>query len=243
MSFNAPAEAYDRFIGRYSAELARALMGVAGVQAGERALDVGCGPGGLTSELVALLGAGSVAAVDPSASFAAACRERLPGVDVQVAAGEALPFADASFDRVLAQLAINFMDDPVAGAAEMARVVRGGGSVAAAVWDYAGEMTLLRAFWDAATALDPGAAARDEGRAMPCCTPPELRELWAGAGLRDVAVAPVVVGAGYDDFEDLWAPLELGVGPAGAYTAGLAPQPRAALKDELRRRLGAPGGP
>jgi hypothetical protein len=117
-------------------------------------------------------------------------------------------------------------------------VTRPGGTVAAAVWDYAGEMTLLRCFWDAAVALDPAAAARDEGRCMPCCTPHELEALWSGAGLTEVRVAAVVVSAGYDGYEDLWRPLEVGVGPAGAYTAALQPEARAALKAELRRRLG-----
>jgi SAM-dependent methyltransferase len=241
--FRAPAEAYDRLIGRYSVGLARRLARAAGVRAGERALDVGCGPGALAGELVALLGAGHVAAVDPSAPFAAACRQRLPGADVRVAAAEALPFADATFDRVLAQLVVNFLADPEAGVREMARVARPGGTVAAAVWDYAGEMTLLRRFWDAAVALDPAASERDEGRAMRFATPAELAALLAGAGLHDVWVEPATVAAEYDGFEDLWAPLELGVGPSGAYAAALAPEPRAALKAELRRRLGVDDRP
>jgi SAM-dependent methyltransferase len=238
-TFQAPAAAYDRHIGRYGRELARALIRAAGVRRGDRALDVGCGPGALATELVALAGAERVAAVDPSASFAGACRQRLPGVRVAVASAEALPFEDGAFDHALAQLVVNFMTDPGAGVREMRRVTRAGGTVAAAVWDYAGEMTLLRRFWDAAVALDPAAADRDEGRCMPFCTPGELTALWSGAGLADVRVAPVVVSAGYDGFEDLWRPLELGVAPSGAYAAGLPPTRREALKHELRRRLGA----
>jgi SAM-dependent methyltransferase len=235
--FQAPAEAYDRYIGRYGAELACALIGAAHVHPGARAVDVGCGPGALTGELVAVLGEGNVAAIDPSTPFAEANRRRHPGVDVRVAAAESLPFADAAFDCALAQLVVNFMGDPAAGVGEMVRVTRPGGTVGAAVWDYAGEMTLLRRFWDAAVALDPAAAERDEGRCMPCCTPHELEALWSGAGLDEARVAPVIVSAGYDDFEDLWRPLESGVGPAGAYTAGLPPEARAALKAELRHRL------
>jgi SAM-dependent methyltransferase len=237
-TFHTPAETYDRLVGRYSRELARALIAAAGVRQGRRALDVGCGPGALATELVARLGADQVAAVDPSVPFAEACRRRLPGVQVEVATGEALPFADAGFDHALAQLAVNFMTDPPAGVREMLRVTRAGGTVAAAVWDYGGEMTLLRRFWDAAVALDPAAADRDEGRCMPFCRPEELRELWSTAGLADVSVSPVVVSAGYDGFEDLWEPLELGVAPSGAYATSLPPERRAALKDEFRRRLG-----
>jgi len=240
--FRTPAAAYDRHIGRYGSALARALIAAAGVAPGQRALDVGCGPGALTTELAALLGAAGVAAADPSDVFAAACRERNRDVEVVVAPGEALPFPDASFDAALAQLVVNFMTDPAAGVGEMARVTRPGGVVGAAVWDYAGEMTLLRRFWDAAVALDPAAAGRDENR-MPYCSPEELGGLWSAAGLSGVAVAPVVVAASYEDLDDLWQPLEVGVGPSGAYVLALTADRRAALKDELRRRLDVGDGP
>jgi SAM-dependent methyltransferase len=237
-TFRTSAEAYDRHIGRYGRELARELIATARVRPGRRALDVGCGPGALTAELAARLGAGRVAAVEPSAPFAEACRGRNPGVQVEVATAEALPFENAVFDHALAQLVVNFMADPPAGVGEMCRVTRPGGTVAAAVWDYAGEMTLLRRFWDAASDLDPGAKELDEGVAMPFCTPEELGVLLSAAGLLEVGVTPAVVSAGYDGFEDLWKPLELGVGPSGAYAAGLPSDVRAAFKQEFRRRLG-----
>jgi SAM-dependent methyltransferase len=236
-TFRTPAEAYDRHIGRYGRELARALIAAAGVRPGRRALDVGCGPGALTTELAALLGVERVAAVDPSPPFADACRRRLPGVSVGVAAAESLPFEDGRFEHALSQLVVNFMTDPVAGVREMRRVTGPGGTVSAAVWDYAGEMTLLRRFWDAAVALDPAAADLDEGRCMPFCTPAELEDLWSTAGLAEVSVRPVTVAAGYEGFEDLWQPLELGVGPSGTYASSLPSERRVALKKELRRRL------
>ena len=242
-TFIAPAEAYDRHIGRYGPELARALIHATGLRSGDRALDVGCGPGALTRELVSALGAGHVAAVDPSPPFVQACRRRLPGVRVEVAAAESLPFADAAFDHALAQLVVNFMTDPLAGVGEMRRVVRPGGTVAAAVWDYAGEMVILRCFWDAAIMLDPSAADLDEGRCMPFCTPDRLGELLTAAGLAGVRVSAAVVAAGYEDFEDLWRPLELGVAPSGAYASSLSGARRLALKDGLRDRLGVGEGP
>jgi hypothetical protein len=119
----------------------------------------------------------------------------------------------------------------------MRRVTRPAGTVAAAVWDYAGEMTLLRRFWDAAVALDPAAADLDEGRIMPYCRPDELGQLWRDAGLEGVTTSALVVEAGYGGFDDLWEPLESVVGPSGAYAAGLPPDRRARLRDELRRRL------
>ena len=236
-TFHATADAYDRHIGRYSGDLARALVDTVGPRSGDRALDVGCGPGGLTAELVRRLGADHVAAVDPSPSFVAACAQRLPGVDVRQAAGEHLPFADGSVDHTFSQLVVNFLTDAPTGLAEMRRVTRPGGAIAAAVWDYAGEMTLLRTFWDAATTLDPRAASADEGRSMGWCAPGPLRSLWERAGLEHVQVAPVVVTAAYDDFDDLWHGLEGGVGPAGAHVTALGADARAALKVEMRRRL------
>jgi SAM-dependent methyltransferase len=237
-TFLTAAEAYDRHVGRYGAGLARALCDAAGVRAGQRALDVGCGPGSLAIELAGRLGAGSVAAVDPSGSFVEACRRRLRGGRVEQAPAEHLPFPGASFDCVLAQLSVNFMTDPLAGVREMARVTCPGGTVAAAVWDYAGEMTLLRRFWDAAVAQDPAAAEHDEGVSMSYCSPEELGGLWLDAGLEDVAVGPVVVRAGYDGFDDLWGALEAGAGPASAYAAGLPAPRRGVLREEMRRRLG-----
>lgn len=236
-TFRIRAQAYDGLVGRYGAQLGSALIERVGVRAGQRVLDVGCGPGALTGELVAVVGADHVAAIDPSEPFADACRRRHPGVQVEVGCAEALPFAGDAFDHALAQLVVNFMTDPPAGVREMQRVTRPGGTVAAAVWDYAGQMTLLRRFWDAAVWLDPSAAARDEGRCMPFCTPDALGGLWSTCDLDDIDVGAVTVAAHYDDFEDLWKPLELGVAPSGAYTASLPADRRAALKDELRRRL------
>ncbi|MDQ3978197.1 MAG: methyltransferase domain-containing protein, partial [Actinomycetota bacterium] len=142
------ADAYDRYIGRYSNQLARQLMSMVGIAGGQRVLDVGCGPGSLTTALVERLGPGSVSTVDPSEPYAKACRTRAPGAGVVVARAQALPFPDGEFDVVLAQLVVNLLDDPEAGVREMARVTLSGGVVAAAVWARDG-MPLLRAFWDA----------------------------------------------------------------------------------------------
>jgi len=237
-TFRTSAEAYDRHIGRYGPALARALVETTNVSAGQRALDVGCGPGALTAVLSEVLGSDRVSAVDPSEPFVEACARRLPGVEVRLGSAEALPFPDHSFDVSLAQLVVNFMGDPPVGVGEMRRVTRPGGTVAAAVWDYAGEMTLLRRFWDAAVSLDPDAADRDEGRTMPYCTPEELKGLWRDAGLREPAVSALVVDAEYGGFDDLWQSLEHGSGPSTAYAASLANAQRARLRDELRRRLG-----
>jgi SAM-dependent methyltransferase len=238
-SFLVPAEAYDRYVGRYSGPLAARLIEFAGVEPPIRALDVGCGPGALTAALAKRLGPSSVSAADPSEPFVRACRERLPGVDVVVAAAESLPFADDSFDAALSQLVVNFMADPEAGVREMARVTRPGGIVASCVWDYAGEMPLLRALWGAAREVDPerGAAAAED-LTMPWSGEGDLAELWRIAGLGDVRFGELVVRASYSDFEDLWSPLLSGVGPSGAFVKSLDEDRRAALHDAFRERLG-----
>ncbi len=241
--FKVPADAYDRYVGRYSPALARELASFAGVSPGDRALDVGCGPGALTAALVAVLSTDHVAAADPSESFVEACRQRHPGVRVELAPAESLPFGDGEFDHSLSQLVVNFMADAPAGLAEMRRVTRHGGVVTGCTWDYAEGMTLIRSFFDAAIALDSTAAEHDEGRSMRYCQPDELRDLWLETGLREVKVQPIVVRAAYDGFDDLWAPLEHGVGPVGAYTVSLDAAHRDALRDELRKRLGVGEAP
>ena len=229
-------DAYDRFVGRYSPGLARQLIALSGIEAGMRALDVGCGTGTLTAELVAVLGSGNVVGIDPSEAFVDAARSRLPEVEIRVGPAEQLPFDDEAFDAALAQLVVNFMTDANEGLREMSRVTKTGGVVAGAVWDYGDGMTMLRTFWDSASALSESGRVRDE-RNMRFATQPELEGLWLRAGMTSVVVTPAVVTVSYRGFEELWAPFEQGIGPAGAYTVALPGQARAALKDEMRRRL------
>jgi SAM-dependent methyltransferase len=233
-----PADAYDRFMGRYSVQLSPQLADLAGVRAGMRVLDVGCGPGALTGELVVRVGAAHVSAVDPSPSFVEAARERHPEVDVQLAAAESLPFADATFDASLAQLVVHFMSDPAAGIAEMSRVTREGGCVAACVWDHGGGRGPLSLFWDAVAELDPdapnesrGAGARDGG----------LVALFEAAGLRDVEQAVLAAPVEHADFESFWEPFTRSVGPAGSYAAKLEPERLDRLRELCRARI--PGEP
>ena len=237
MTFAVAADSYDRFMGRYSVLLAPQLAALAGVTAGQQVLDVGCGPGALTTELVRLVGAGSVSAVDPSESFVAAARERHPGVAVKRAAAEELPFADDSFDAALAQLVVHFMADPVAGLMEMARVTRSGGVIVACVWDLAGGRAPLSPFWDAARQLD--ADVMDEA-ALAGARAGHLTELFVAAGLRDVEETSHSVRVEHQTFEDWWEPFTLGVGPAGAYAAGLDPERQAELRERCRELFPEP---
>ncbi len=234
MTFAVPADAYDRFMGRYSRLLAPQLADFAGVHAGQRLLDVGCGPGALTAELVRRVPAGDISAVDPSPTFVTAIRERLPGIHVQSASAEALPFADGGFDAALAQLVVHFMADPVAGLTEMARVTRAGGTVAACVWDHAGGEGPLSLFWDAVAELDPD--AQDES-VLAGARDGHLVQLLETAGLRDIEQVVLIATVEHATFEAWWEPFGHSVGPAGSYAAGLEPDRLARLRELCRARI------
>jgi SAM-dependent methyltransferase len=236
MSFNVSADAYLRFMGRYSEPLAAQFADLAGVRAGQRALDVGCGPGALAAELVSRLGASAVCAVEPSASFAAAAAQRLPGVDVRRSAAEQLPFGEGAFDVTLAQLVVHFMTDPVAGLREMGRVTRPGGVVAACVWDHAGGRGPVAPFWRAARELDPDA---DDESDLAGAREGDLARLCEQAGLGPARAGTLTVRVRHATFDEYWEPFTLGVGPAGAYAASLDPDRRAVLRERCRRLLPA----
>jgi SAM-dependent methyltransferase len=234
---------YDRHVGRYSRALATALVRVAGVGPGGRALDVGCGTGALAGVLAGRLGPGRVAAVDLSPAAVEACAHAGPGAQVRLGRAERLPFPDGQFDWVLSQLVIDKVDGPTA-LREMRRVARPGAVVAACVWDFEAGMTLLRAYWDAAVATDPdGARAAGGAERPPYSRPAELRELFSRAGLDTVDVGELVVRADDDDLDDAWWPFTVGVGNSGAYCRSLDEPTREALKAEFGRRLGSPEGP
>jgi ubiquinone/menaquinone biosynthesis C-methylase UbiE len=238
MAFFIAADAYDRFMGRYSSLLAPQLADFADVHSGQRVLDVGCGPGALTTELVQRLGASAVTAVDPSEPFVVAARERHPGVDVRQAAAEELPFADGEFDAALAQLVVHFMADPVRGLAEMARVTKNsGGVVCACVWDHAGDQSPLSPFWQAVRERKPGADAEANFAGT---RGGHLTELFQEAGLREVEETALAVHLEHATFEDWWEPFTLGVGPAGVYFASLDDTEQAELREACRRTLPEP---
>jgi SAM-dependent methyltransferase len=236
VSFTVGAEAYDRFMGRYSVPLAPEFADFAALAAGQQALDVGCGPGALTAELVKRLGPGAVSAVDPSEPFVAAARERHPGVTVRRAAAEQLPFQDQTYGAALAQLVVHFMEDPVAGLREMARVTRKRGVVAACVWDHAGGKGPLSPFWEAARELDRD--VEDESQ-LAGAREGHLSELFQAAGLHEVEENALSVEVEHPSFEEWWEPFMLGVGPAGGYAAGLDAERQARLRALCRERLPA----
>lgn len=234
VTFNVSADAYGQFMGRYSEPLAAQFAELARVRAGQRALDVGCGSGALTAQLVERLGADAVSAIDPSPPFVAAVRARFPDVDVRSGVAEQLPFPDDCFDLALAQLVVHFMADPVSGLREMARVTRPGGVVAACVWDHAGGSGPLSTFWRAVKDVDP--SARDEAD-LAGAREGHLAQLCEAAGLKQTEPAKLTVKVRYATFADWWDPFTLGVGPAGAHVAQLDEARRDALRTRCAELL------
>jgi len=234
VSFTVGADEYDRFMGRYSVPLAPRFADFAGIDAGQRVLDVGCGPGALAGELSKRLPDDGVWAVDPSQRFVEAARVRHPGVRVQVGSAEELPFQDRQFDAALAQLVVHFMADPLEGLREMARVTKPHGVVAACVWDHASGQGPLGVFWEAAHELDPD--VEDESR-LAGARQGHLAELFGAAGLREIEDSILSVGVEHPSFDEWWEPFLLGVGPAGSYVVRLDPSRRARLRDLCRQRL------
>ncbi|QSR30530.1 SAM-dependent methyltransferase [Nocardioides sp. S5] len=235
MTFEVAGEAYDRFMGRYSGPLAADLASWLAPSTGQRAIDVGCGPGALTGVLVDRLGADAVAAVDPSGPFVEACRARFPGVDVRQGTADSLPFDDDTFDVAAACLVVHFMPDPVAGLTEMVRVTSAGGWVAATVWDLAGSRAPMWPVWDAFGVIRPGGLAEER---LPAGTGGELQRMLGAAGVRDVESVEMPVTVTHGTFEEWWTPYLEGVGPIGEELAALSPPDRRRVEDVCRDRLG-----
>lgn len=237
MSFTVAADSYDRFMGRYSAPLAPLFADFAGVSAPMEVLDVGCGPGALTRELISRLDTGSITAVDPSEPFVAAFRERFPGVVVEHAAAEQLPFTDDRFDATLAQLVVHHMADPVAGVTEMGRVTRPGGTVAACVWDFGGDRSPLSPFWRAVERFDPSSTGESE---FAGASEGDLNRIFGEAGLVAVSETDITFDVTHRSFEEWWEPFALGVGPAGEYLTNLPSEDRARIAEMCRAELPDP---
>ncbi|MEU9036634.1 methyltransferase domain-containing protein [Streptomyces sp. NPDC048352] len=236
----AAGDGYERYMGRWSRLVADAFAASLDVGPRARWIDAGGGTGALARAGAARCRPRLVLGVDRSAAFVAAARATAPGTAAfAVADAQALPVRDGACDAVVSGLALNFLPAPGAAAVEAARAVRPGGLVAAYVWDYAEGMGLLRRFWDAAAAVDPSAAALDEGRRFPLCRPEPLRALWTGAGLTAVEVVLVEVPTVFTGFADLWDPFLAGQGPAPGYVASLAPAARRRLRDTLAGALPA----
>jgi SAM-dependent methyltransferase len=233
------AEAYDRFMGRWSRLVAPLLVDFAAASDARRVLDVGSGLGALAFEIARRKPDLSVAGIDQSQEFVARAMSRNPVPDrVHFSVGDAqtLHFEDATFDASLSLLVFNFIPDPAKALREVSRVTRSGGVVSAAVWDYGESARMLRVFWDAAVEVDPRATRLDEQH-MPLCRAGELSQLWRAAGMQDVDEQPLCITMRFESFADYWEPFLLGQGPSGAYVRALDDNRLRALRTAAKRRL------
>jgi SAM-dependent methyltransferase len=230
--------AYDGYVGRWSRLVADELVATLAVPAGARWLDVGCGAGALTAAILAGGAPASVLAIDSSCPFLEYARQCVTDSRAEFRTGDAQALdLDDEFDAIVSGLVLNFLSDPGRAVAGMAGVARAGGTLAAYVWDYGGEMQLIRRFWDAAVQLDPAAVELDEGRRFPLARPAPLERLFRESGLRDVAVRAIDVPTVFRDFDDYWTPFLGGQGPAGAYAVSLSPDLQVALAECLSTML------
>lgn len=233
----AAGDAYEQFMGRWSWAGAVRFLEWLNREPDQRWLDVGCGTGALTRAIAEFTQPQSIVGLDPSWAFVRYARQHLSETFFLVADGSALAMKSGMFDAVISGLSLNFMPQPQQALADMRRVTRPGGVVAAYVWDYAGKMEFLRYFWDAAVALDASAAALHEGRRFLICQPEPLRQLWQGAGLHAVSVEAIDIHTPFDDFESYWQPFTLGHFPAPHYVSSLGDMRANRLRDHLRTRI------
>jgi ubiquinone/menaquinone biosynthesis C-methylase UbiE len=237
MTFAIASAAYDRFMGRYSTQLAPVFADFMKIEPGMRVLDVGCGPGALAAELARRVGAARVAGVEPSLGFVEAARALLPDADIRHGAAEQLPWGDGEFAAALSQLVLSFVTDAEQVARELKRVVRKDGVVGACMWQ-AGQLQMSELFWEAAATLDP--TVRQREASMRYRNPGEIAQLWQRAGLRDVEETVLAVSVTYRGFDDFWDPLITSAGPIGAFMATIDDAQRSVIREACRARLGHP---
>jgi ubiquinone/menaquinone biosynthesis C-methylase UbiE len=231
--------AYEPYVGRWSRLVAAEFLSWLAAPPGSRWLDVGCGTGVVSQTILQTADPGGVTGIDRSPDYVAFAQAQVADerADFKVGDAQQLPVETAVYDVVVSGLLLNFVAQPDQGAAEMARAVRNGGTVAAYVWDYAGKMQLMRHFWNAAAALDSSAYQLDEGRRFPLCQPEPLAKLFQKAGLNGVEVRPIDISTDFKEFDDFWSPFLGGQGPAPTYAMSLSDEGRRALRERLRASL------
>lgn len=232
-------DAYEQYVGRWSRPVAQAFIDWLDVPSGCRWLDVGCGTGALTENILLLADPSEVYGIDPTRGYVALSSQHINDKRVHFDVGDAqsLPAETAAYDVVVSGLVLNFIPDMEAGLAEMVRTAVAGGTVALYVWDYAGKMELMRYFWDAAVALRPEDQIHEEGTRFPICQPEPLRNLFEIGGLREVEVGATDVPTNFLDFDDYWMPFQGGQGPAPGYLMSLSDADREALQEHVRANL------
>lgn len=232
-------DAYEMYVGRWSRRIGERFLAWLEAPENARWLDLGCGTGALTSQILQHCHPSSVVGVEPSDGFITLAQQQVKDsrAEFRQGGGDAIPAGDGEVDLAVSGLVLNFIPDPIAALTELVRSTSTGGTIAAYVWDYAGHVQFMRYFWDAAVTLDPEARDKDEGIRFPICRPRPLHELFETAGLRDVVTEPIDIPTPFRDFEDYWTPFLSGIAPAPGYCASLDETARAKLRERLEQTL------
>ena len=235
----ADGEAYEHYVGRWSRQVGDMFLDWLSLPSGLHWLDVGCGTGALIETILNRAGPSRVTGIEPSEGFLRTARGRINDDRAEFKSGDAmlLPLKDAEADVSVAGLVLNFIPDQKRALQELCRVIRPGGTVAMYVWDYGGEMQLMRYFWNAVTDLFPDGADHDEGKRFPICNPRPLEDLFRATGLQAVEVRALDTPTVFVDFDDYWSPFLRGQGPAGAYCVGLPEDDRERLRKQLENNV------
>ena len=238
-SWFADGDAYEHYVGRWSKPVGQMFLDWLSLPPSLVWVDVGCGTGALARTVLDRVKPSRVIGVEPSEGFLRFARENVRDSDAEFRQGraEALPLESGEADVAVSGLVLNFVPDKERALGEMRRIVKPGGTIASYVWDYAGEMQLMRYFWSAAAELFPEGAERDEGTLFPICKPEPLAELFRKAGLTAVETSALDAPTIFSDFEDYWSPFLRGQGPAGAFCVSLSEVDRGRLRERLHEAL------
>jgi ubiquinone/menaquinone biosynthesis C-methylase UbiE len=235
------SDAYERFMGRWSKKLPVPFLQWLEPPPGLRWLDLGCGTGVLSEAIYQTCRPTSLICVDPSPGFMEKAKERVSeGASFMVGGASDIPVDSGSVDILVSGLALNFFPDQDAAFAEMKRVVKPGGTIAAYLWDIVNEgMQFLNVFWKAASEADPAVKELDERNRFPICDPATMREAFQKAGLTDIQSTEFSIETPFKDFADYWEPFLGGQGPAATYLASLEEDAKEKLKKVLQGQLGS----
>jgi SAM-dependent methyltransferase len=235
----ADGEAYEHYVGRWGRPVGHMFLDWLSQPPALRWADVGCGTGALTGIVLKQADPKSVVGVEPSEGFLGVARASIKDPRAELRSGDAqsLPIENHTVNVAVSGLVLNFVPDKKRALDEMCRIVKPGGVVAAYVWDYAGEMQLMRYFWDAVADLFPEGAERDEGKQFPICKPEPLAELFRSAELQEIETCALDAPTVFADFDDYWSPFLRGQGPAGVYCVSLSEQDCERLRARLENAL------
>jgi trans-aconitate methyltransferase len=235
------SDAYEQYMGRWSRKIAPLFVDWLAAPQGKTWIDIGCGTGQLSRQIAYKCNPSHHIGIDTADGFLTQAKKHVPSAEFRVSDAQNVDLPDGSADYAVSGLVLNFIPDKAKALSEMARIVRPEGTVALYVWDYAGQMQIMRYFFDTARVIDPKSSAYDDGINAPICRPKALSDAFVAAGLFDVETIAIDIPAAFVDFQDYWTPFLGGTGSAPKYCMSLDEDSRSKIRDAVRAKL--PTGP